>query len=73
MILFWHSLKVTFYYSGVSIPLGIIASFILALLLNGQIKGVAWFRTAYYVPSVISGVAVGGFYGHKFSIQILES
>ncbi len=65
--LFWHSLKVTFYYSGVSIPLGIIASFILALLLNRQIKGVAWFRTAYYVPSVISGVAVGLLWSQIFN------
>jgi len=65
--LFWHSLKVTFYYSVVSVPLGIFVSLILALLLNRQIRGVAWFRTAYYTPSVISGVAVGLLWSQIFN------
>lgn len=56
--LFWQALKVTSYYSLLSVPLGIILSLIIAILLNQKIKGLVWFRTIYYVPSVISGVAV---------------
>jgi multiple sugar transport system permease protein len=56
--LFWQSLKVTSYFSLVSVPLGIILSLIIAILLNQNIKGLTWFRTIYYMPSVISGVAV---------------
>ncbi|MCX7796294.1 MAG: sugar ABC transporter permease [bacterium] len=56
--LFWQALKVTSYYSLLSVPLGIILSLIIAILLNQKIRGLVWFRTIYYVPSVISGVAV---------------
>lgn len=56
--LFWQSLKVTSYFSLASVPLGIILSLIIAILLNQNIKGLTWFRTIYYMPSVISGVAV---------------
>lgn len=56
--LFWQSLKVTSYFSLASVPLGIALSLIIAILLNQNIKGLTWFRTIYYMPSVISGVAV---------------
>lgn len=56
--LFWHSLKVTTIYSLVSVPLHIIIGYTLALLLNQRIKGLALFRTIYYMPAVVSGVSV---------------
>ena len=56
--LFWQALKVTAIYSVGSVSLGIIASVCIALLLNRNIRGVAVFRTIFYLPSVISGVAV---------------
>lgn len=56
--LFWQSLKVTSIYSFFSVPLGITFSLIIALLLNQKVRGLAWFRTIFYTPSVISGVAV---------------
>lgn len=37
----------------VSVPLGIAFSFLLALLLNGKIKGRAFFRGLFYLPVVI--------------------
>lgn len=55
---FWISLKVTIIYAAVSVPLGLIVSLILALLLNINMKGIFLFRTIYYLPTVISGVAV---------------
>ena len=56
--LFWQALKVTGVYSVGSVTLGILASLAIALLLNRNIRGVAVFRTVFYLPSVISGVAV---------------
>jgi len=56
--LFWHSLKVTATYAAFAIPLGLILGFTVALLLNFDIPGVSIWRTVYYLPSVISGVAV---------------
>jgi len=56
--LLWQSLKVTAVYAVGSVSLGILASLAIALLLNRNIRGVAFFRTVFYLPSVISGVAV---------------
>jgi multiple sugar transport system permease protein len=55
---FWKSLKVTAYYSLLSVPLGIIASLSLAALLNQKVPALSIFRTIYYLPSIITGVAV---------------
>jgi len=55
--LFWHSLKVTAYYTIVGVPLQLIAGFLLALLLNTKIKGITIFRTIYYLPSIVPAVA----------------
>lgn len=48
----------TFYYTFVSVPLGIIISLLLASLLNQKIRGLAIFRTFYYLPVISSTVAV---------------
>ena len=55
---FWHSLKITLIYAGVSVPLGLVVSLLLAMLLNQNLKGIYLFRVIYYLPAVISGVAV---------------
>jgi len=56
--LFWVSLYNTAYYTIFSVPLGIIVGLAIAILLNQNIKGLALFRSIYYLPAVISGVAV---------------
>ena len=55
--LFWKSLGNTFYYVGIGVPLRVIFAFLLASLLNADIKGRLFYRIAYYVPSIIPGVA----------------
>lgn len=55
--LFWQSLKVTSVYTLASVPLGLIISFLLALLINTKVKGLALFRTIYYLPSIVPAVA----------------
>ena len=56
--LFYHSLRVTATYTVFSVPLGIVAGIALAVLLNQVVRLGGLFRTVFYLPSVISGVAV---------------
>lgn len=56
--LFWKSLRNTLYYVALAVPLTTMGSVILAVLLNVKIPGMRWFRTIYYLPTVLSGVAV---------------
>lgn len=55
---FWQSLKVTIIYTIFSVGLNIIVAFLLAMLLNQNIRGQQYYRTIYYLPFVVSGVAV---------------
>ncbi|HXF62674.1 MAG TPA: sugar ABC transporter permease [Caldilineaceae bacterium] len=55
--LFWTSVWNTLYYMGVSVPLGIVVAFLLAMLLNSNIRGMPVYRTIYYLPSVVPVVA----------------
>ncbi|PKO16345.1 MAG: sugar ABC transporter permease [Chloroflexi bacterium HGW-Chloroflexi-10] len=48
----------TFYYAALSVPLNLTISLGLAIALNQKIKGLAFFRTAYYIPVVAASVAV---------------
>ena len=56
--LFWIAMRVTTVYAVFSVPLGIILGLFLAILLNTKIHGLAWLRTIYYLPAVLSGVSV---------------
>lgn len=56
--LFWKSLSVTFKYSFISIPLQLCGGLALALLLNRHVRGIAFYRTAFYLPMVLGGVAI---------------
>ncbi|NWG14996.1 MAG: sugar ABC transporter permease [Chloroflexi bacterium] len=56
--LFWQALKVTLGFVALSLPLKLVLGLGLALLLNLKIPGMNFFRTVFYIPAVISGVAV---------------
>ncbi|MDD5220432.1 MAG: sugar ABC transporter permease [Candidatus Bipolaricaulis sp.] len=56
--LFWRYLWNTFYYAIGTIPLTVILAFFLAYLLNRKIRGVVFFRTLYFLPSVTLLVAI---------------
>jgi multiple sugar transport system permease protein len=51
------SFKVTLVYTLVYVPLDLVFGLLLALLLNQKLRGIGIFRTVYYLPSVLSGVA----------------
>lgn len=55
---FWQSLKVTAIYTFVSVPLTLAGALALALLLNSKVRGIAFFRTIFYLPSVLPAIAV---------------
>ncbi|MEQ6206041.1 carbohydrate ABC transporter permease [Enterococcus mundtii] len=55
---FWLSLKNTFLYTIGVVPLTLVCSLGLAILLNQKIKGVKFFRTAFFFPYVTSLVAI---------------
>jgi multiple sugar transport system permease protein len=52
-----QSLKVTTIYTLVSVPLGLLVSFALALLIDTKVRGIAFFRTVYYMPTIVPAVA----------------
>lgn len=55
---FWISLKNTFLYTIGVVPLTLICSLGLAILLNKKIRGMKFFRTAFFFPYVTSLVAI---------------
>lgn len=55
--LFWQSAKVTVLYTLFTLPTGMLAGLALAILLNSRLRGMTIFRTIYYLPSVMPGVA----------------
>jgi len=55
---FWASLGVTVKFACLFVPLNIITALFLAILLNQKVKGYSLFRTIFYLPTVISGVAL---------------
>ncbi|MEM7029729.1 MAG: sugar ABC transporter permease [Chloroflexota bacterium] len=48
----------TAYYAFVMVPLSTILALLIAVLLNQSVRGQSFWRTVYYLPSVVSGVAV---------------
>jgi multiple sugar transport system permease protein len=62
-----RSLRVTTVYAFVSVPLSVILGLFVALLLNQKIRFQNLVRTIYYLPSVVSGVAVALLWRWVFS------
>ena len=56
--LFLKSLRVTAVYTFVSVPLVVVSGYLVALLLNQNVRGLSVWRTIFYLPAVVSGVAV---------------
>jgi multiple sugar transport system permease protein len=55
--LFWKSALVTIKYACISVPLAIVFGVALAMLLNANVRGMAIFRTIFYLPSIVPTVA----------------
>jgi len=68
--LFWHSLGITFKYAALALPLGLVISYLIAVLLNQKIRGINVWRTLYFIPSVIAGVAVALLWSRIFDPKL---
>lgn len=55
---FWQTLRNTFYFTIVSLPLGTLLALALAILLNTKLFGRAAFRTIFFLPSLVPLVAL---------------
>ncbi len=55
---FLKSVWVTTYYALLAVPFGQVLALLVAVLMNQKVKGIAFYRTIFFVPSVVSGVAL---------------
>ncbi|HEY9575932.1 MAG TPA: sugar ABC transporter permease [Lachnospiraceae bacterium] len=67
---FLNSLKATFYFAFVSVPLKLIFALIVALILEKNSRMSGFYRAAYYLPSIIGGsVAVAVLWKRMFAVD----
>jgi multiple sugar transport system permease protein len=51
--LFWKALFNTLYYTALAVPVGVVVAIVLAMLMNQNVREVAVYRAAFYLPSII--------------------
>jgi multiple sugar transport system permease protein len=56
--LFWRAVKNTLYYTAAVVPVQMALGLSLAVIVNGALRGRAFFRAAYYFPSLASSAAI---------------
>ena len=56
--LFYKSVFNTIYYTVFAVPLGLVLALGLAMLVNHRLRGVNFFRTAFFLPNVVAGIAM---------------
>lgn len=57
------SLSISLKYAAIFVPLNMIIALVLAMLISQPVTGAKFFRTIFYIPAVISGVAVSIIFG----------
>ena len=55
---FLKALRNTFFYTIVSVPVGLTIALGLAIALNTKVRGISFIRTAYFLPVVTSTIAI---------------
>lgn len=66
---FWNSLKVTALFTALSVPLTLGVSTALALSVRWRFRGVAWFRSVFFLPVITSLVVAGVIFTWVFSAK----
>jgi ABC-type sugar transport system permease subunit len=56
--LFWLSLRNTFVFCLIAVPLSVIPALLVANILNSKLPGMKFFRAVYFIPSVAAVVGV---------------
>lgn len=67
---FWKSMSVTFMYVFLTIPVKLAFALFIAFILNFKLRGIGFFRTAYYIPSILgSSIAIAVLWRALFAID----
>jgi multiple sugar transport system permease protein len=65
-----QSMKVTFLYTFISVPLSLAVALLVAMVLNKGIRGLAVYRAVFYLPSLLGGsVAIVILWRHIFGAE----
>lgn len=65
---FYKTIRVTFYFALVSVPLRLVFALIVAMILQKTTRATGFYRAAYYLPSIIGGsVAVAILWRRMFA------
>ncbi len=68
--IFWKSMSVTFLYVFLTIPVKLVFALGIAFILNFKLRGIGFFRTAYYIPSILgSSIAIAVLWRALFAID----
>jgi multiple sugar transport system permease protein len=67
--LFWKSLWNTTFFALGSVGLGVVVALTLAILLNSKVKGLAFYRTVFFLPSLMPVVAGSILWFHMYAGQ----
>jgi multiple sugar transport system permease protein len=67
--LFWKSLWNTTFFAIGSVGLGVVVALTLAILLNSKVKGLAFYRTVFFLPSLMPVVAGSILWFHMYAGQ----
>jgi multiple sugar transport system permease protein len=68
--LIYKALWNTLFYTVFAVPLGAASALLMAVLLNQKIRGVSIWRTVYYLPTVVSGVAMAVLWRWIFNPEV---
>jgi ABC-type sugar transport system permease subunit len=68
--LFWLAMRNTLKYVLIVVPLAVIPALFLANLLNSKLRGMKFFRSAYFVPSIAAVVGIALVWQWLYSSQI---
>jgi len=60
---FYSSLAITLKFSAIFVPLTIVLSLVLALIITKPVRGMSVFRVIFYLPTVVSSVAISIIWG----------
>ncbi|ACQ81078.1 binding-protein-dependent transport systems inner membrane component [Beutenbergia cavernae DSM 12333] len=55
----WRAVGRTFLYAGIGVPLTMAGGLVIALCLNGPVFGQAVLRAIFFVPHIVSSIAIG--------------
>ncbi len=64
---FLTALKNTVYYAVGAVPLGAVVAIGLAMLLNTRVRGMSFYRTLFFVPTLVPMVALGTLFSWVFN------